>query len=122
MVRLGTWRGQTSSASIFGLQDEPEKASIAYETDIASFADAACGAVFVDPRFERALLDNSPSDLAKFVTMIRKCAAEKNRASAKAVFEAAKTGGVELNSFVYDTLLDAKLSARTSRQPRTSWN
>ena len=54
VVRLGTWRWQTSSASIFSLQDEPEKASIVYETDIASLADATCRAVFVDPRLERS--------------------------------------------------------------------
>jgi len=112
-------------------QDESEKACIVYETDIASLADATRRSVFVDPRLERSLmnaaircgrselaktlLDNSPSDLAKFVTMIRKCAAEKNLAGAKAVFEAAKTGGAELNSFVYNALLDACVECQDLR-------
>ena len=39
------------------LQDETEKASIVYETDVASFADATCHAVFVDPRLEWSLLN-----------------------------------------------------------------
>merc|ERR1719191_2125055 len=112
-------------------QDEAEKACVVYETDIASLADATRRSVFVDPRLERSLmnaaircgrselaktlLDNSPSDLAKFVTMIRKCAAEKNLAGAKAVFEAAKTGGAELNSFVYNALLDAYVECQDLR-------
>ena len=50
-----------------------------------------------------------------FVTMIRKCAAEKNIAGATAVFEAAETGGAELNSFVYNALLDACVECQDLR-------
>merc|ERR1719272_2637857 len=44
--------------------------------------------------------------------MIRNCAGEKNLAGAKAVFEAAKSGGAELNNFVYNALLDACVECR----------
>ena len=36
-------------------QDESGKACVAYETDIASLADATRRSVFVDPRLERSL-------------------------------------------------------------------
>merc|ERR1719487_2591042 len=39
--------------------------------------------------------------------MIRSCSTEKNLAGAKAVFEAAKSSGAQLNNFVYNALLDA---------------
>ena len=48
-------------------------------------------------------LDLAGSDL----TMIRSCATDKNLAGAKAVFEAAKSSGAQLNNFVYNALLDA---------------
>ena len=47
--------------------------------------------------------------------MIRKCAAERNLAGAKAVFEAAETGGAELNSFVYNALVDACVECQDLR-------
>ena len=47
--------------------------------------------------------------------MIRKCAAEKNLAGAKAVFEAAKQGGAELNSFAYNAVLDAFIECQDLR-------
>merc|ERR1719502_773661 len=47
--------------------------------------------------------------------MIRNCAAERNLAGAKAVFEAPKTGSAELNSFVYNALLDACVECQDLR-------
>ena len=52
------------------------------------------------------LLDVLSSDFAKHVTKIRQDAGEKNFAGAKAVFEAATSGGAELNYFVYNAWLD----------------
>jgi len=104
-------------------QEENEKACAIYEKDIASLATEEHRSIFLDPRVERSLmnaaircgrselaktlLNASPSDLAKYINMIRNCAAENNLAGAKAVFEAAMTSGVELNNFVYNALLDA---------------
>ena len=48
-------------------------------------------------------LDLAGSDL----NMIHCCATEKNLAGAKAVVEAAKSSGAQLNSFFYNSLLDA---------------
>merc|ERR1719313_3275914 len=97
-------------------QEEHEKACSIYEQDLKDSA-------FIDPRLERSimnaalqsgrsqlaesLLGVSPSDLAKYITMIRNCAAEKNLAGAKAVFESAKQSQAEMNSVIYNTVLDA---------------
>ena len=54
----------------------------------------------------KMLLDVLSSDFAKHVTKIRQDAGEKNLAGAKAVFEAATSGGAELNYFVYNAWLD----------------
>jgi len=96
--------------------EEHEKACAVYEKDLTNSA-------FMDPRLERtlmtaalrsgrsqlaeSLLGVSPSDLAKYITMIRNCAAEKNLAGAKAVFESAKQSQAEMNSVIYNTVLDA---------------
>merc|ERR1719375_1519878 len=95
--------------------EEYDKACVIYEKELASSA-------FLDPRLERSimnaalqsgrsqlaksLLGVSSSDLAKYITMIRNCAAEKNLAGAKAVFESAKQSEVEMNSVIYNTVLD----------------
>jgi len=104
-------------------QGEHEKACTIYEKDLASASEESSRSPLVDPRLERMVMDCavrcgrselakalfgvSPSDLAKFITMIRKCATEKNLEGARAVFEAAKSSGAELNNFVYNALLDA---------------
>ena len=109
-------------------QEEDEKACAIYEKDIASLATEEHHSIFLDPRVERSLmkaaircgrtelaktlLNASPSDLAKYINMIRNCAAENNIAGAKAVFEAAMTSGAELNNFVYNALLDACVECR----------
>merc|ERR1719230_647451 len=100
----------------YAVHEEHEKACAVYEKDLTSSA-------FMDPRLERtlmsaalrsgrsqlaeSLLGVSPSDLAKYITMIRNCAAEKNLAGAKAVFESAKQSQAEMNSVIYNTVLDA---------------
>eukprot|EP00747_Dinoflagellata_sp_TGD_P161883 gnl/TRDRNA2_/TRDRNA2_178876_c0_seq1.p1 gnl/TRDRNA2_/TRDRNA2_178876_c0~~gnl/TRDRNA2_/TRDRNA2_178876_c0_seq1.p1 ORF type:complete len:1098 (-),score=255.53 gnl/TRDRNA2_/TRDRNA2_178876_c0_seq1:57-3350(-) len=84
--------------------------------------------VFLDARMERSLmnaalrcgrsalakqlLSSSPSDVAKHITMIRNCAAENNLQGAMRVFESLKSSGVELNSIVYNTVLDACVECR----------
>merc|ERR1719487_2379182 len=96
--------------------EEPEKACVIYEKDLTN-------STFMDPRLERSLMNaalrsgrsqlaesllgDSPSDLAKYITIIRNCAAEKNLAGAKAVFESAKQSEAEMNSVIYNTVLDA---------------
>merc|ERR1719375_2782479 len=96
--------------------EEYDKACVIYEKELASSA-------FLDPRLERSimnaalqsgrsqlaksLLGVSSSDLAKYITIIRSCAAEKNLAGAKAVFESAKQSEAEMNSVIYNTVLDA---------------
>merc|ERR1719379_3200637 len=95
--------------------EEHDKACVIYEKQLGSSA-------FLDPRLERSimnaalqsgrsqlaksLLGASSSDLAKYITMIRNCAAEKNLAGAKAVFESAKQSEAEMNSVIYNTVLD----------------
>merc|ERR1719387_2642916 len=104
-------------------QGEHEKVCTIYEKDLASASEESSRSPFVDPRLERmvmnaavrcgrseltkTLFDASASDLPRYVDMIRKCATEKNLAGAKAVFEAAKSSGAQLNNFVYNALLDA---------------
>jgi len=96
--------------------EEYEKACVVYEKELASSA-------FMDPRLERSIMNAAlqsgrsqlaksllgvcSSDLAKYITMIRNCAAEKNLAGAKAVFESAKQSDAEMNSVIYNTVLDA---------------
>jgi pentatricopeptide repeat protein len=53
------------------------------------------------------LLDSSPSDVAKHITMIRNCAAENNLQGAISVFDSLERSGVDLNSVIYNTVLDA---------------
>mmetsp|Transcript_146127 Transcript_146127/g.269691 ORF Transcript_146127/g.269691 Transcript_146127/m.269691 type:complete len:1103 (+) Transcript_146127:138-3446(+) len=53
------------------------------------------------------LLKSSPSDVAKHIAMIRSCAAENNLEGATSAFEALKQSGMDLNSVVYNTVLDA---------------
>jgi pentatricopeptide repeat protein len=77
----------------------------------------------LDPRLERSLLSAalscgrsslantlfaaSPSDIAKHLTMIQKCAAEKNLQGAFDIFASLSRSGVDLNSVVYNSVLEA---------------
>jgi pentatricopeptide repeat protein len=96
-----------------------------YEQDVQaqSTSDSSARAGMVDARMERSLLNAalrcgrtalantllavSPSDVAKHISMIQNCASEKNLAGAINVFESLKRSGVDLNSVVYNTVLDA---------------
>jgi len=51
-------------------------------------------------------------DIGKHITMIRGCASEKNLEGAINVFTALEQGGAELNSVVYNTVLDACVECR----------
>jgi len=55
----------------------------------------------------QCLFDPSTVDVAKHVLMIRKCGSEGNLKGAMEVFKSLKDGGVELNSIIYNTVLDA---------------
>merc|ERR1719316_1000153 len=58
------------------------------------------------------LLSAAPSDIGKHITMIRNFAAERNLQGAKSVFESLQRGGVEMNSVIYNTMLDACVECR----------
>lgn len=74
------------------LQEENEKACAIYENGIVSLASEEHRSISLDPRVERGLmnaaircgrselakmfLNASPSDLAKYINMVRNCAAE----------------------------------------------
>merc|ERR1719160_1534252 len=55
----------------------------------------------------QCLFDASKMDVAKHVVMIRKCGLENNLKGAMEIFNSLKNGGVELNSIIYNTVLDA---------------
>merc|ERR1719440_507394 len=57
----------------------------------------------------QCLFDTSRSgtDVAKHIVMIRKCASENNLKAAMSIFDSLKAGGVEMNSIIYNTVLDA---------------
>merc|ERR1719284_50360 len=55
----------------------------------------------------KKLLDASPGDVAKHMSMIRSCATEGNLSGAKRVCESLKTSGLEMNSIIHNAVLDA---------------
>jgi len=55
----------------------------------------------------QCLFDGSKTDVAKHIVMIRKCASENNLKGAMSIFTSLKEGGVEMNSIIYNTVLDA---------------
>jgi pentatricopeptide repeat protein len=101
-----------------------EKACDVFEQDVQSLSNEG----MVDARMERSLLgaalrcgrtalankllEASPSDVAKHITMIQKCASERNLSGAFSIFESLKQSGVDLNSVVYNTVLDACVQCR----------
>eukprot|EP00930_Biecheleria_cincta_P026116 TRINITY_DN18468_c0_g1_i1.p1 TRINITY_DN18468_c0_g1~~TRINITY_DN18468_c0_g1_i1.p1 ORF type:complete len:1085 (+),score=233.95 TRINITY_DN18468_c0_g1_i1:127-3381(+) len=109
-----------------------------YERDAAPLREKAAseGRSVLDARLERsvmnaalkcgrstlaqALLTDNPSDIAKHITMIRNCAAEQNLPAALEVFVSLKQSGVELNSVVYNTMLDACVECN-QLEKATSW-
>lgn len=108
--------------------EQPDKACDVYEKHLQCLRmSGAAGltpqAVCLDARLERSLmnaalrcgrhelaknfLDASPADVAKHITMIRNCASSGNLKGAMKVFETLKGSGTEMNSVVYNTVLDA---------------
>jgi len=55
----------------------------------------------------QSLFKTSPSDVGKHMTMIRACGRDSNLAGAMEVFEQLQASGVEMNSLMYNCLLDA---------------
>merc|ERR1719359_963426 len=92
-------------------------------TDSSEPASPTSRSLHLDSRMERSLmnaalkcgrahlaknlLSSSPSDIAKHIAMIRNCAAEKNLEGAMGVFKSLEQSGVDLNSVIYNTVLDA---------------
>jgi len=55
----------------------------------------------------QGLFEQSPGDVTKHVTMIKACGKEHNLEGAVSVFNKLKQGGVQMNSMIYNCLLDA---------------
>jgi len=120
----------------FAENEQYEKACDVYEQDLLRLhgtAEATADpqgqrSLLLDARMERSLmnaalrcgrahlaknlLDSSPSDVAKHITMIRNCAAENNLQGAISVFDSLERSGVDLNSVIYNTVLDACVECR----------
>merc|ERR1719162_1571848 len=61
---------------------------------------------------ERVIAESPSCDIAKHITMIQKCAAETNLKGAFEVFRTLEQSGTDLNSVVYNTVLDACVECR----------
>jgi pentatricopeptide repeat protein len=126
-------QSQVLSAFIrfFADREQYEKACDIYEHDLLPLHAAAKDAsqsLHLDARMERSLmnaalkcgrthlaknmLSASPSDIAKHITMIRNCAAEGNLEGAVGVFHSLEQSGVDMNSIIYNTVLDACVECR----------
>jgi pentatricopeptide repeat protein len=111
--------------------EEHSKACDVYEQDLLPLhgkTEEAQRSLHLDPRVERALmnaalkcgrghlakdvLDSSPSDVAKHINMIRNYASEGDLKGAKRVFESLEQSGVDMNSVIYNTVLDACVECR----------
>eukprot|EP00448_Togula_jolla_P010851 CAMPEP_0170608328 /NCGR_PEP_ID=MMETSP0224-20130122/21527_1 /TAXON_ID=285029 /ORGANISM="Togula jolla, Strain CCCM 725" /LENGTH=1097 /DNA_ID=CAMNT_0010933549 /DNA_START=67 /DNA_END=3357 /DNA_ORIENTATION=+ len=60
----------------------------------------------------KIFLESSPSDIAKHITMIRSYASAGNLTGAIEVFRSLQQSGAELNSIVYNTVIDACVECR----------
>lgn len=110
--------------------DQPQRACDVYQQHVAKTGPQQ--GLILDSRAERSLmnaalrcgrhdlaknfLEATPADVAKHVTMIRNCAAAGNLEGAKSVFEALKKGGAEINSVVYNTVLDACVECHSLKE------
>jgi len=108
--------------------EQYEKACDIYEHDTLRAHDSLSLTVQLDARMERSLmnaalkcgrpqlaqslLSSSPSDIAKHITMIRNCGSEGNLKGAVSVFHSLEQSGVDLNSIIYNTVLDACVECR----------
>jgi pentatricopeptide repeat protein len=117
----------SSFIRFYAEHEQFDKACDIYEKDLKTSDDAnaasSLGRTFLDAGLERTLmnaafscgrstlargfLESAPSDIAKHITMIRNCAAEKNLKGAMSVFESLQQTAAELNNVVYNTVLDA---------------
>ncbi|CAE8704838.1 unnamed protein product [Polarella glacialis] len=68
----------------------------------------------------QSFLEKQPSDIARHVTMIRNCAAERNLAGVMSIFDSLRASGAELNAVVYNTVLDACVECK-QLQTAESW-
>jgi len=112
---------------LYAENDAHEKACDVYETEICRLKESE-GVVphrsmLLDTHVERSLmnaalrcgrsslakrlLDSPSGHIAKHITMIRNCAAEKNLQGAMRVFDSLHQSGVEMNTVIYNTVLDA---------------
>lgn len=115
-------------------EEQFEKACMVYEQHVLKPAGSDSPTkqpMVLDSRIERCLmsaalrcgrhdlaknfLDASPSDVAKHIAMIRSCASSGNLAGAREVFETLRKSGVEMNSVIYNTVLDACVECRDLR-------
>jgi len=116
-------------------REQYEKACDVYEHDLlpaqASNATQGERSLQLDARMERVLMDAalkcgrshlakdmlsaSPSDVAKHISMIRNCAAQKDLKGAVNVFESLEKSGVDMNSIIYNTVIDACVECRDLR-------
>eukprot|EP00933_Yihiella_yeosuensis_P072709 TRINITY_DN811_c0_g1_i1.p1 TRINITY_DN811_c0_g1~~TRINITY_DN811_c0_g1_i1.p1 ORF type:complete len:1117 (-),score=302.97 TRINITY_DN811_c0_g1_i1:180-3530(-) len=113
-----------------------EAACKVYKESLSEVAEGNQGSVLLDSRAERALvnaalkcghsdlaqafLEAAPADVAKHVTMIRNCAAAGDLPGVMKVFETLKKSGGELNSVVYNTVLDACVECQAVKEAE-SW-
>lgn len=112
---------------LFAEAEESERACDVYERALAKRGGQA-GALQLDSRTEKVLMnaaircgrselakafmDAAPCDISRHITMIRNCASEGKLQGAHDVFESLQRCGVELNSVVYNTVLDACVECR----------
>lgn len=59
-----------------------------------------------------SLVESSPADVAKHITMIQACSARHNLDGAFTIFEALQKNGAELTLSIYNTMLDACVECR----------
>lgn len=110
-----------------------EKACDVYESELKRVESVKSGvsnhrAMLLDTHVERSLmnaalrcgrsnlanclLDSPSGHIAKHITMIRNCAAENNLQGAMRVFDSLKQSGAEMNTVIYNTVLDACVECR----------
>jgi pentatricopeptide repeat protein len=108
--------------------DQHEKACDVYEQGLLRAQGGTQAPIQLDSRMERSLmnaaikcgrselaqklLSSSPSDIAKHIAMIKNCAAQKNLAGAVSAFSSLEKSGVDMNSVIYNTVLDACVECR----------
>jgi pentatricopeptide repeat protein len=110
---------------LYADNDSCEKACDVYEKEEKNrmSSDSSQKALLLDTHVERSLmnaalrcgrtalakklLDSPSGHVAKHITMIRNCACENNLQGAMRVFESLQQGGAEMNTVIYNTVLDA---------------